>query len=86
MYARTILGDFVELGQPITKKGILQLAEATHVEDDAADLKKLAKDDVYSAEISSNRVSILDVLERYPSVKLDLGAFISLLPPMRVRQ
>lgn len=86
MYARTILSDFVELGQPITKKGILQLAEATSSQAHAAELKSLAEDDAYSSNISAKRVSILDLLERYPSIDMDLGAFLALLPPMRVRQ
>ena len=34
----------------------------------------------------AKRLSILDLLERFPSVALPLGAFLALLPPMRVRQ
>lgn len=86
MYARTILSDFVELAQPITKKGVAQLASATEVESDIAALRSLAEDDAYSSQVSAKRVSILDLLETYPSVKLGLAAFLAMLPPMRVRQ
>jgi cytochrome P450/NADPH-cytochrome P450 reductase len=40
----------------------------------------------YTAEISQKRVSILDLLERFPSVALPFGSFLGLLPPMRLRQ
>ncbi|RYP22853.1 hypothetical protein DL765_001449 [Monosporascus sp. GIB2] len=86
IYARTIFSDFVELGQPATRKNVLHLAEATKVEHDAKALKCLAEGNNYSAEISTKRVSVLDLLERYPSVKLDLAQFLILLPPMRIRQ
>lgn len=86
MYARTILSDFVELGQPITKKGVLQLAEAATNPEDTAELKALSEDDAYASDISAKRVSMLDLLERYSSIKMELGAFLALLPPMRVRQ
>jgi cytochrome P450 / NADPH-cytochrome P450 reductase len=85
-YARTVLSDFVELGQPITKKGIQRLAESTKSEEDGNALKRLAEPESYSAEVSEKRVSMLDLLEKYPSIDLELGTFLSLLPPLRVRQ
>lgn len=86
MYTRSILSDFFELGQPITKKGVFQLAGATEVETDATALRNLAEDQAYASEVSAKRVFILDLLEMYPSVKLGLAAFLAMLPPMRVRQ
>lgn len=50
-----------------------------------AELQRLAGDD-YAADISAKRLSILDLLERFPDVDLSFGAFLALLPPMRVRQ
>lgn len=50
-----------------------------------ADLQRLAGDD-YAAEVSAKKVSILDLLDRFPTVDLPFGTFLSLLPPMRVRQ
>jgi cytochrome P450/NADPH-cytochrome P450 reductase len=85
-YARTVLSDFVELGQPVTKKGIHRLAESTKSEDDANEVKRLAEPETYSAEIAEKRISMLDLLEKYPSIDLELGTFLSLLPPLRVRQ
>lgn len=86
MYARAILSDFVELSRPITKRGILQIAEATTEAQDRKELKELAEKDEYNREITAKRISLLDLLERYPSVNLPLGTFLAGLPPMRVRQ
>lgn len=65
-------------------QNILAVAEAAD-ENDKAALQRLAGDD-YSAEISAKRVSILDLLDRYPAVNLPFSIFLTLLPPMRVRQ
>lgn len=83
--AQSVFGGFVELSQPATKRNILALAEATESVKDKEELKILAGDD-YAGKISSKRVSVLDLLEKYPSVKLPLGSFLAILPPMRVRQ
>ncbi|KAK3398875.1 putative bifunctional P-450:NADPH-P450 reductase [Sordaria brevicollis] len=81
-----VLGAYVELSQPATRKNILALAESAT--DDPAiqsHLRQLAGPD-YTQEITSRRVSILDLLETYPSIPLPFSTFLALLPPMRVRQ
>ena len=110
-----VLGAYVELGQPATKRvshpsyslsshhrlpvifslaaviltlifqGILHLVEATKDEKTKEELQKLAGDD-YLCEISVKKVSILRLLEKFPSIDPPFGTFLSLLPPMRVRQ
>lgn len=82
-----VLGAYVELAQPATKRGILSLAEAAKDSSTRDELTALAADnDTYNASISAKRVSVLDLLERFPSVSLPFSTFLSLLPPMRVRQ
>jgi cytochrome P450/NADPH-cytochrome P450 reductase len=82
-----VLGAYVELAQPATKRGILSLVEAAKDETTREQLTKLSTDaDTYAAEISAKRVSILDLLERFPTVDLPFSTFLALLPPMRVRQ
>jgi len=82
---QTIFGAYVELSQPATRRNIMSLAEASTEEKDIKALEKLAGDD-YKSEISDKRVSILDLLERLPAIRLPLGSFLGMLPPMRVRQ
>ncbi|MDA4132638.1 MAG: hypothetical protein OK454_05875 [Thaumarchaeota archaeon] len=66
-------------------QGILPLVEATKDEKTKEALQRLAGDD-YISEISVKKVSILRLLEKFPSIDLPFGTFLSLLPPMRVRQ
>ncbi|KAI5463064.1 cytochrome P450 [Mariannaea sp. PMI_226] len=83
--ARDILSAYVELSQPATKKNIMALAEATEDKPTIKELEKLAGDD-YQEKVASKRVSVLDLLERFTSIALPIGAYLELLPPMRVRQ
>ncbi|KAI0157150.1 bifunctional P-450:NADPH-P450 reductase [Hypoxylon sp. FL1284] len=83
--ANSILSDYVELAQPATKRNILALADATDREEERKVLKQLATDG-YDADILAKRVSVLDLLETYPTIDLPMGRFLSMLPPMRIRQ
>ncbi|KAI1458582.1 bifunctional P-450:NADPH-P450 reductase [Annulohypoxylon moriforme] len=83
--AHSILSGFVELAQPATRRTVHALADAATNEKERAALKNLASDS-FDAEIIAKRVSILDLLETYPSIDLPLGSFLTMLPQMRVRQ
>ncbi|KAH8678189.1 cytochrome P450 [Xylariales sp. PMI_506] len=83
--ASDVFGAYVELSQPATKRNILALGEATEDKQDKTALKNLAGES-YEAEISNKRTSIIDLLEKYPSVNLPIGSYLAMLPPMRVRQ
>ncbi|OTA89350.1 hypothetical protein M434DRAFT_373862 [Hypoxylon sp. CO27-5] len=83
--AHSVLSGFVELAQPATKRNILALADAAESEDDRRALKNLLTND-YGTEILAKRVSVLDLLETYPSINVPLGLFLAVLPPMRTRQ
>lgn len=50
--------------------------------------KELARlaNEAYAEEISAKRVSVLDLLERYNAIQLPISIFLSMMPPMRVRQ
>jgi cytochrome P450/NADPH-cytochrome P450 reductase len=83
--ATDVLGAYVELAQPASKRNILALADATRDESTSKELSRLA-DEAFTNEITAKRVSVLDLLERFPSVQLPLGVFLKMQPPMRVRQ
>lgn len=48
-------------------------------------LLKLAGPD-FDTEIGEKRLSPLDILEKYPTAALPLSSFLTMLPPMRIRQ
>ncbi|KAI3395136.1 hypothetical protein diail_1751 [Diaporthe ilicicola] len=83
--ASDVLGAYVELAQPATKRSIAALAEATKDEETKAALKLLGGEN-YLTEVNAKRLSVLDLLEKYRSIELPFATFLSLLPPMRVRQ
>lgn len=50
-----------------------------------AEIERLASDG-FEDEIKTKRVSVLDLLEKFPDVEIPIGVFLSMMPPMRVRQ
>ncbi|PHH85154.1 hypothetical protein CDD83_829 [Cordyceps sp. RAO-2017] len=83
--AADVLSAYVELGQPATKRNVQVLAAAAQEQGNAETLRKLAGEDHHD-EIHLKKVSILDLLERFPCVTVPLGSYLAMLPPMRVRQ
>ncbi|KAI0113523.1 bifunctional P-450:NADPH-P450 reductase [Nemania sp. FL0031] len=84
MPAQSVFSAYVELAQPATKRNILALAETATDQADKDALKKFANEDY--AEVLDKRISVLDLLEKFPAIELPLGMFLAMLPPMRVRQ
>ncbi|CAG9997023.1 unnamed protein product [Clonostachys byssicola] len=83
--AKDVLSSYVELSQPATKRNIMKLIQITNDEKTIQGLTRLAND-YYVEETSAKRVSVLDLLERFQSLYIPIGTFLSMLPPMRVRQ
>ncbi|KAI1826916.1 bifunctional P-450:NADPH-P450 reductase [Xylaria intraflava] len=84
MPANSLFSAYVELSQPATKRNIRTLAETATNQADKDALEKYADADY--TQILDKRISVLDLLEQFPAVDLLLGVFLSMLPPMRVRQ
>ncbi|TAN12824.1 MAG: cytochrome P450 [Burkholderiaceae bacterium] len=84
--ASEVLFHYVELGQPATRAQVGQLAAATRCPPEQTELKALAEDAAYQRDVLAKRLSVLDLLERYPACELDLAAFLEMLPPARARQ
>ncbi|KAM0554404.1 hypothetical protein ACHAO7_003542 [Fusarium culmorum] len=80
-----VFSAYVELSQPATKRNILALSEATEDKTTIQELEKLAGD-AYQEDVSAKKVSVLDLLEKYPAVALPISSYLAMLPPMRVRQ
>jgi cytochrome P450/NADPH-cytochrome P450 reductase len=84
---RNLLGRHVELSAAATKRDIERLAESNPCPPHKAELAALAADpERYRKEILEKRVSVLDLLEMWPSCEVSLAAFLEMLPAMRVRQ
>ncbi|VUC23541.1 unnamed protein product [Clonostachys rosea] len=85
MPAGEVLAAYVELTQPATKGNILKLAEISDHEETIKLLRYLAGDG-FSEEIIDKRVSVLELLERFPALAIPPWLFLSMLPPMSPRQ
>ncbi|KAK0120349.1 hypothetical protein ONS95_011752 [Cadophora gregata] len=80
-----ILGMYVELSQPATRKNIARIAASCADENIRSEISALAGEK-FEQEILAKRRSPLDILEDYPNAALPLGDFLAMLPPMRIRQ
>ncbi|CAO2657945.1 Nn.00g072050.m01.CDS01 [Neocucurbitaria sp. VM-36] len=81
--ANDILSSYVELTQPATKRNLLNLAAVANDEKTSTTLKQLAEND-FANEITAKRVSVLDLLERFPVINLPLADFLAMLPPISI--
>jgi cytochrome P450/NADPH-cytochrome P450 reductase len=83
--AMDILGAYVELVQPATRRNIQKIASTIPDEKDREEVLRLAGPD-FETKVGPKRLSPLDLLEAYPSAALPLSDFLAMLPPMRIRQ
>ncbi|WP_366521101.1 hypothetical protein [Lapillicoccus sp.] len=85
--AGELLASYVELSLPATRKQLELLADATVCPPDKAALAALAGDPAaYTDEILTPRITVLDLLERYPACQLAFGTFLQMLTPLTPRQ
>ena len=79
-----LLRGYVELGLPATKKDLQKCIDACDRESDKSELQQFLKEKAF-ADMVERRISLLDLLLKYPSTRLAFAAFLSILPPLRPR-
>ncbi|KAK5110979.1 hypothetical protein LTR85_000689 [Meristemomyces frigidus] len=79
-----VLRGFVELNLPATKRDLQSCIPVCKSPMEKAALDVFTDKDNF-AQITEQRVSLLDLLEKYPSIELAFGAFLSMLAPLRPR-
>lgn len=84
--AGDLFAGYVELAAPATRRQVSRLAAATQCPPEQETLRQLASDPEYAEQIVAKRLSVLDLLEQYPSINLPLADFVAMLPPLRSRQ
>ena len=83
--AKDLFSAYVELTQPATKRNISTLIDFTQEQTTKDTLKKILEKG-FTTQVSEKRLAILDLLEMFPTIKLPLGQFLAMVPPMRIRQ
>ncbi len=82
-----LLSSYVELAVPATRTQLEQLADVASDPAHRNELVALAQDQGrHTAEILDRRVSILDLLETYPSCQLSFTSFLQLLTQLTPRR
>ncbi|MFT3775849.1 MAG: cytochrome P450 [Minicystis sp.] len=80
-----LLASYVELAQPATRAQVRELAAATRCPPDKRALEALAEEEAYARDLLAKRVSVLDLLDRFPACELSFERFLAMLPPLRAR-
>lgn len=81
-----LLTEYVELQDVVTRRQLETMAAHTDCPPHQKELARLASDDgAYKSEIMDQCVSLLDILEDFPSCELPFNLFLEMLPPLRPR-
>jgi sulfite reductase alpha subunit-like flavoprotein len=80
-----LLSHYAELQEIIARAQIATLAEYTSSPAEKEQLLSLADGTRYQEEILAKRITIRDLLERFPSCTLPFKVYLELLHPLRVR-
>ncbi|CAG9975528.1 unnamed protein product [Clonostachys byssicola] len=79
-----LFSGYVELFSTATPKAVQMLMDAADDESTKAELELLARAS-YKSEVRDKRLSVLDLLERFPAIDLTISTFLPMLPQMRPR-
>lgn len=82
-----LLRNYFELAKPATKRGISLALEYASTSVAEHELSSLINDETAIAiAITNKRTSIFDLLRQNPAIEMPFATFLSLLPPLSVRQ
>ncbi|RYC79765.1 Bifunctional cytochrome P450/NADPH--P450 reductase [Fusarium oxysporum f. sp. narcissi] len=84
IFASNLFSSLVELSQTISRTSLKRLVDFVGNKQTKGDIYMLAGE-LYEKEIDEKRVSILDILRKYPSINMPVSTFLSMLPQMRPR-
>nr|RBQ92267.1 hypothetical protein FVER53263_11770 [Fusarium verticillioides] len=79
---QNLLAGMLELGQPVTERQALQLAETIPDKTKSDELKERVK----QGNLSKLNTTLLDLLEDYPSATYSFGQYLAALPALHLRQ
>ncbi|WGU94968.1 bifunctional cytochrome P450/NADPH--P450 reductase [Paenibacillus dendritiformis] len=80
-----LLSHSVELQEAATRAQLREMASFTVCPPHKQELEALLREDTYQDQVLSKRVTMIDLLEKYPACELPFQRFIELLPPLKAR-
>lgn len=72
-------------GLTVVWQNITDLGQFANDDDTKYEILKLSKDS-FDDEVRAKSLSVIGILERFPSLLVPFETFLFMLPPMRVRQ
>lgn len=83
----SLLYSRVELNTPASKRQVEAILRTVESVSEEERLKTMVlSDESFKAEVLSKRMSVLDILEDFPSARLSLAAYLDMLKPLAPRQ
>ncbi|MGO8946968.1 MAG: bifunctional cytochrome P450/NADPH--P450 reductase [Ktedonobacterales bacterium] len=80
-----LLTHYVELQEVASRAQIQALADYTECPPDKAALLMLADPERYKQEVLDKRITLLDLLERFPACELPFHVYLEMMHPLRLR-
>ncbi|MEM7213449.1 MAG: cytochrome P450, partial [Pseudomonadota bacterium] len=81
---RRLLADYLELQDVASRKNVETLARYTECPHSKPALEALARDD-YRDKVFSKRVSVLELIERFPACEVPFAVFLEMCPMLSLR-
>jgi cytochrome P450/NADPH-cytochrome P450 reductase len=81
-----LLGTRVEFGTPVSQRQLKTIMQTASAEEARKRIEQLGSDEDFKSEILAKRISILDILEQFPSCDLSFAAYLDMLKPLSSRQ
>lgn len=81
----TMLSHSVELQEAATRAQLRELAAFTVCPPHKRELEGLLQEENYMENVLNKRITMLDLLEKYPACELPFQRFVELLPPLKAR-
>jgi cytochrome P450/NADPH-cytochrome P450 reductase len=81
-----LLGARVELGTPVSQRQLEAIAKCATVEEEGKHLHQLCSDKSFKSQVLDKRMSILDILDDFPSCDMSLATYLDMLKPLSPRQ
>lgn len=82
-----LLRNYFELAKPATKRSIILALKYTSNEEAQRKLSTWTSDEAaFTSEITDKKTSVFEILRQFPAIEMPFATFLSLLPPLSVRQ
>lgn len=82
-----LLRNYFELAKPATRRAISLSLKHTQDEPTRKQLSAwLADEEQFQQQVTVQRLSVFDLLKTFPSINMPFPSFLSLLPPLSIRQ